>query len=130
MKPRRRTAATRPDARPDPAAVLTKAVLRAARSLEMSQKELAGVLGISEASASRLSRGRTIEPAAKEGELALLFLRVFRSLDALLGGREGPCRGWLRSENAHLGGRPAELILGVRGLVHVAEYLDGMRGRL
>jgi len=96
----------------------------------MSQKELAGVLGISEASASRLSRGRTIEPAAKEGELALLFLRVFRSLDALLGGREGPCRGWLRSENAHLGGRPAELILGVRGLVHVAEYLDGMRGRL
>jgi hypothetical protein len=71
-----------------------------------------------------------IEPATKEGELALLFLRLFRSLDALVGGEETKARAWLHASNAHLEGVPAERIRRVEGLVDVVQYLDSMRGRL
>ena len=77
---------SRPQAEPAPDAVLTKALLRAADLLGLSSRVLARILGVSEASVSRLASGaRTIDPASKEGELALLLVRVYRSLDALVG---------------------------------------------
>ena len=114
----------------DPAAVLTKAVRSAALRLGLTQRHLADVLGASEASISRMQRGRGIDPASKEGELALLFLRLFRSLDALVGGDDGRARQWLHAVNEHLAGVPADRIRTVQGLVDVAQYLDAMRGRL
>ena len=114
----------------EPAAVLTKAVINAARRLGLRNRDLALVLGASEASVSRLSATRTIDPGGKEGELALLLLRLFRSLDALVGGEEGKARAWLHAHNVHLGGVPAERIHHVEGLVDVVQYLDSMRGRL
>jgi hypothetical protein len=108
-------------------AVLARAVVRAAELLELSGRELAAILGVSPSSRSRLARGREIRPDSKEGELGLLFLRVFRSLDALLGGDAESCRRWLRAYNSHLAGVPAELLPTVTGLVGVAEYLDAMR---
>ena len=115
---------------PQPAVVLTKALLAAARRLGLRNRDLAAVLGASEASVSRLAAGRTIEPASKEGELALLLLRLFRSLDALVGGEGEQARAWLHADNTHLGGVPAERIRKVEGLVDVVQYLDSMRGRL
>jgi len=112
-----------------PASVLTKATLRAARLLGLTDAALGAVLGVSGASISRLGAGRrVIAVKGKEGQLALLFVRLFRSLDALLGDT-GSCRAWLHAPNAHLGGVPAELIRSVEGLVHVAQYLDAMRGK-
>lgn len=121
--------APRPPA-PDPAAVVTKAVLAAARALSMRNRDLATVIGASEASVSRLTTGRLIDPSSKEGELALLFLRLFRSLDALVGGDAAKARSWLRASNAHLGAAPVDRIKTVEGLVDVVQYLDAMRGRL
>ena len=118
------------DRTPAPDVVLTKAVRSAAARLRLRNRQLASVLGTSEATVSRLSTGRTIDPSSKEGELALLFLRLFRSLDALVGGDEGKARAWLGSENAHLGAVPAERIERVEGLVDVVQYLDALRGRL
>lgn len=115
---------------PDAAAVLAKAVLSAAARLDLRQRRLAAILGASEASVSRLQRGRGIDPSSKEGELALLFLRVYRSLDALVGGDEARARRWVHAENQHLGGVPADRLTSVQGLVDVAQYLDAMRGRL
>jgi transcriptional regulator with XRE-family HTH domain len=112
------------------AQVLTKAVLAAAANLGLRSRQLAAVLGASEASVSRLQRGRVIEPASKEGELALLFLRLYRSLDALVGGDDAQARLWLRAQNEHVGGVPADRIRTVEGLVDVVQYLDAMRGRL
>jgi hypothetical protein len=109
--------------------VLTKALVRAARSLGFSQRTLAAIIGISESSASRLNRGRLVDPDSKEGELALLFLRAFRSLDALLGGNDEASRKWMHAENHHLRGVPARLVCSVSGLVRVADYLDAMRGK-
>ena len=115
---------------PEAATVLTKAVLSAAARLGLRNRELAEVLGSSEASISRLSRQRRLDPGDKEGELALLFLRLFRSLDALVGGDARRAQAWLNAPNSHLGGVPRDQIRRVEGLVDVVQYLDAMRGRI
>jgi transcriptional regulator with XRE-family HTH domain len=109
--------------------VLTRALLRAAERLGLSQRDLAAVLGVSPATLSRLPR-RPLDPQSKEGELAVLFVRLYRSLDALLGGNAAKARAWLFAPNHHLGGVPAEMIRTIVGLTHVIEYLDAMRGKV
>ncbi len=116
---------------PDESAVLSKAFLRASEKLGLTQKDQAHILGLSAASLSRLARGALeVDVDGKEGELALLLVRLYRSLDALIGGDEAKNREWLYAENHHLGGKPSELMSSIQGLVHVVEYLDAMRGRL
>src|SRR5258708_26558659 len=95
---------------PEPGPVLAKAVLSAAARLGLRHRHLAAVIGTSEASVSRLQHGRGLDPDSKEAELALLFLRLYRGLDALVGGEDDKARQWLLSANAHLPRRPAELI--------------------
>ena len=115
----------------DPAATLAKALVRAAGQLGLTQAEIAAIVGSSAASVSRTFAGeRPIDPGSAEGRLALLFVRVFRSLDALVGGDAGKARLWLRAGNRHLGGAPLRLLARTQGLVHVAEYLDALRGTL
>ncbi|HUF31473.1 MAG TPA: MbcA/ParS/Xre antitoxin family protein [Gemmatimonadaceae bacterium] len=114
----------------DAQTVLSKAVLSAAGRLGIRNNRLAQVIGSSETTISRLSSGRSIDPASKQGELALLFVRLYRSLDALVGGDDSQARSWLHAHNSHLGGVPAERIRQVEGLIDVIQYLDGMRGRI
>jgi hypothetical protein len=119
---------TAPSARPQPDLVLTKALLRAVELLELSSASLARILGVSEASVSRLASGaRAVDPLSKEGELALLLVRVYRSLDALVGADPGQRKAWLHSANRALNGKPADLIQRADGLVSVVNYLDAMR---
>lgn len=115
---------------PNPGLVLAKAAVNAASRLGLRHKQLAEIIGTSEASVSRLRSGRGLDPSNKEGELALLFLRLYRSLDALVGGDDVKARDWLHSMNDHVGGIPADRIRTVEGLVDVIQYLDAMRGRL
>lgn len=108
--------------------VVTKAALRAAARLGISNKLLAATIGLSEASVSRMGSGTyTLAPGDKPFDLAVLFVRLFRALDAIVHGDEQAARGWLRSGNAVLGGRPLDLIQSVPGLVHAVEYLDARR---
>lgn len=119
---------TAPAPRSDPAAVLTKAVLRAAGYLGLTSAALARVLGVSEASVSRLASGaRRMDPASKEGELALLVVRVYRSLDALVGNDAAQRKAWMESANRALNARPIDLIQRAEGLAAVVSYLDAMR---
>ena len=118
-------------ARPSPAsegAVVTKAVLRAAAALEVSNKALARILGISEASVSRMGSGSfELRPDDKTFEVAILFLRLFRALDAIVGGEEAVARAWLKNHHTVLAGSPATLIQTLTGLVTVVGYLDARR---
>jgi hypothetical protein len=68
-----------------------------------------------------------LKPGDKSFDLALLFVRLFRSLDAIAGGDEQAARAWLRNENLVLGGVPVSLIESVAGLVNVVGYLDARR---
>ena len=110
--------------------VLRKALLRMAERLNLSRRELCTILGISEASLSRLYDGkRFIDPQSKEGELAVMLLRLYRSLDALFGGNDQQCQLWLHSKNTHLNAIPVQLIQTIQGLISTLTYLDAMRGR-
>jgi uncharacterized protein (DUF2384 family) len=70
-----------------------------------------------------------IRRATKEWELALLLVRLFRSLDALWGHEEA-AHTWLASHNLALAARPVDLVPSIEGLVRVVNYLDNARGRL
>ena len=114
---------------PDPASVLSKAVLRAAEHLQLSKAALGKVLGLSAASVTRLHQGSVqLASDSKPGELGLLLVRLFRSLDSIVGDGDA-ARTWLASENLGLNGTPKDLILTPQGLVHVVDYLDAHRAR-
>jgi len=115
----------------DPGVVLAKATARSAALLGLNGAALAKVLGASEATVSRVLRGeRALAPHTKEGELAALLVRLFRSLDALVGNDEGRRLAWMRSHNDALNGTPAQLILKAEGLVQTVAYVDAMRAPL
>jgi transcriptional regulator with XRE-family HTH domain len=115
----------------DAAATLSKAVSRAAALMGLSQAAVADILGLSPSSVSRLFAGayRLQPERKKEWELALLFIRLFRSLDAILGHGE-QAHAWLKGDNLALAGKPIELIRNTEGLVRVVHYLDAYRGRV
>jgi transcriptional regulator with XRE-family HTH domain len=116
---------------PAPGPTVTKALRRAADLLGLSQADVAEILGVSKSTASRLFAGQyELTPARKkEWELALLFVRLFRSLDAVAG--HGPAaRAWLEGPNLALSRPPLELVKSAEGLVRVVQYLDSVRGRV
>lgn len=113
------------------AAVLSKATVRAAEQLDVRQAQLAKVLGLSAATTSRLAAGTWQLPHdSKAWELAAAFVRLYRSLAAVTGGKAPAMRDWLHSANDALGGEPAKRILTAEGLFHVVHYLDAARGRI
>ncbi len=111
--------------------VLTKAVVRAASSLDINGAALAAIIGRSEATVSRMRKGEYIlDKGSKEFELAVLFVRLFRSLDAIVGGDEAVARSWLKNMNTALDGRPINKIQTVAGLTDAISYLDARRARV
>lgn len=117
-----------PQPTPDPRRVLTRATVRAGEALGLRGGDLARVIGVSPATVSRWrSEAAEIDPGSKAGELALLLVRVFRSLDPLVGSDSALRKAWLHSDNTALGGVPAELLRTPEGLVRTLDYLDGMR---
>jgi len=113
---------------PAAGAVLTQATLRAAGFLGLSNAALARVVGLSESQVSRMSRGeRELEPGTKPAELAALLIRVYRSLDALVGNSEAHRQAWMASFNRAFNEAPRDAIQRVEGLARVVVYLDGAR---
>jgi hypothetical protein len=104
-----------------------QSVLRAADQLDLSRSALARLLGRDR---SLFSRRSGIDPASKTGELALLFLRLYRSLAVLMGNDPEQMRHWFRSANRHTGGIPAEQVERTEQLVEIVQYLDAMRARI
>ena len=112
----------------DKAAVVAKSALRAAAHLDIPNRALARIIGLSESSVSRIAQGAfRLDPGSKPFELALLFVRLFRSLDAVAGGDQAVARAWLRSDNLALGEKPLDLIMRLTGLIDVIAYLDARR---
>jgi hypothetical protein len=115
----------------EPRRVLTDAVLRASALLDITQTSLAQILGLSPSTVSRMASGSyTLDEDKKEWELGALFVRLFRSLDALIGSNDAAAQAWLGGSNLGLTGRPLDLIRTTEGLVRVVQYLDAARGRI
>ena len=82
------------------AQLLIQAVLRASDELALSRSALARVLGRDR---SLFARGKGIDPASKTGELALLVVRLYRSLAVLVGNDRELMRHWFHTANHHTG---------------------------
>lgn len=117
--------------KPDPAAagaVLTKAMLRAAGFLGLTNAAVARIVGVSESHISRMAKGeRTLDVGSKPAELAALLVRVYRSADALVGNSEQHRKAWMTSFNRAFNAAPRDAIEHVEGLARVVRYLDGAR---
>jgi DNA-binding XRE family transcriptional regulator len=115
----------------DRSTVISKAVSRAADRLGLTNAALARTIGVSEATASRLRGGTyALEPGTKPYELALLLIRLFRSLDAVVGGDEVSLRSWMETTNRALRGVPRNLVQTATGLVAAVDYVDAARARI
>ena len=113
------------------AAVLTRATMRAAQRLGLKNRVLAAVIGLSEPTISRMSKSEfTLARDSKPFELSAMFVRLFRALDAIVGGDEAVAKAWLLNANTALGDAPINLIQSVSGLVNVVQYLDSRRARI
>jgi len=111
--------------------VLGKALLKAAEALGLRQANIAEIVGMSESFISRMrTRECHITPGSKEWELAALFIRLYRGLDAIMAGDEKSTQAWMRNHNKDLNGTPAELIRRVTGLVDTVAYVDAYRARV
>jgi uncharacterized protein (DUF2384 family) len=112
-------------------AALTKATIRAAQKLGLKPRMLSRVIGLSESTISRMNNSKFfLEHDSKQFELSVLFVRLYRSLDAIVSGDENVARAWLNNTNVPLGDKPINLIQNVSGLVNVIDYLDARRARV
>ncbi|XID75837.1 antitoxin Xre-like helix-turn-helix domain-containing protein [Alkanindiges sp. WGS2144] len=110
--------------------VLAKAVLNAAEQLDLKQAQLAAILGVHRTAISRLKSNLQLDPASKQGELALLLIRMHRALYALTGGDADWMRHFMITPNRVTGGVPVQQIESISGLVAVLQFIDAIRGKV
>lgn len=115
----------------DDGKVLTSAIAKIAGFWGFTNAKLGTILGLSEATASRLRSGKSeLDPTSKSFEAGQFLLRLFRSLDALLGSDDLSARAWLTTPNLDLEARPIDLIDSFKGLITVCDYVDAHRARV
>lgn len=109
--------------------ILSKAIINLQDFWQLSNKDLADIIGVDPSFITRLRQCKTlIEHDKKVGELSLMLIRVFRSLGAFLGDRLALQNQWLNSFNKAFNNKPIDNIKNISGLAHVVQYLDALRG--
>jgi len=116
--------------KPAPEAVLAKALLNAAEQLGLKQAELAAVLGVHRTAISRLKHNQSLDPLSKQGEIALLVVRIARALFALTGGDVEWIKHFMHTHNNVTGDIPAKQIKSIQGLMAVVQFVDAIRGKV
>lgn len=108
--------------------LLAQASARAIDLLGLSSAALARIIGVSEPTDSRICKGDyPIAPDSKADERSFLLIRVYRSLDALVGTDDEKREAWLRGMNEAPGGVPLQPIERTVSLVATLNDLDGIR---
>lgn len=106
-------------------AVVSKALFSAADYLDISDSELSQIVNVSKATLSRARKAGLTNKTAYD--LAIYFIRCYRSLAAICGSDHQVMKDWLRSQNHAIGQKPIDAIKHIAGLVHVMDYLDMRR---
>lgn len=110
--------------KPSKGQVLGEALRCAQQILELTKKDLSEIIHTSESTITRYKNGAEIEPTSAEGQFALYFIRIFRSLDTIVGGNDNHAIDWLKSYNEHLSDKPINLIKSINGIQVVLNYLE------
>lgn len=106
--------------------VLGKALFNAAEVLGLNKTEAAKIIGRERTGIVRDG----IDPNSKAGELAMMFIRVYRGLYAVVGGDQENMRHWVTTDNQYFGQSPRQMMATCQGLVRVLMYLDAIRGKV
>lgn len=112
--------------KPAPEMVLAKAVLKASEYLGLKQAELAKVLGVHRTTITRLKRNLSLDPQSKQGELALILVRISTALFTLTGGDLDWIRHFMHTQNKITGGIPAKQIESIQGLITVSQFVGSL----
>lgn len=110
-------------------------LMRATEVLGLAREQVANAIGVSVPTIARMKKGAPI-PGNKPFEMALLVIRIYRALYAMVGGNQEAMQHWMATPNTHFSEQsgqpqvPAEMIQSVEGLTRVLWYLDAMRGRI
>lgn len=110
--------------------VLATAVLNVAEQLDLKQAQLGAVLGMQRTAISRMKSKPELDPESKQGELAVMLIRIYRALFSLMDGDLEWMRHFMKSHNNVTGGVPQEQIQTVVGLMSVLQFVDAMRGKV
>lgn len=72
-----------------------------------------------------------IDPSCVQGQIAVMLIRIFRGLVALIGNDCKNLCHWLNTKNkAFNDDTPQEKLSSLEGMVSVMQYLDAMRGKI
>ena len=104
--------------------ILAKAFFKASEQLNLSQTQLAMILGISELEIHKLRSERQLDPFSQQGEKALLIIRLFKALYNLSGGDQKTIQLFLSTRNRMTGGIPLEQIGTMHGLVACLQFVE------
>jgi len=114
----------------DPHVVLGKALAKAQEIMGVDQQVMATILGTSRTSLRRHC-AEGLNPDSNPGRIALLVIRIYRAVFALMGGDPENIRHWFRTPNRAFGHHsPITMMANLQGLVEVAQYCDAMRGKV
>lgn len=104
--------------------ILAKAFFKASEQLNLSQTQLAMILGISEPEIHKLRSKGQIDPFSQQGERALLIIRLFKALYNLSGGDQKKIQLFLNTRNRVTGGIPLKQIETTHGLVACLQFVE------
>lgn len=114
---------------PDQGEVLAKAVLRAARGLQLTAAQCVVALGvdvIDPDGAYAMEAGAPIDPHSDAGLRALQLIRIYQRLHAQTGNDRTAMAHWMRTENRQLGSRPIDLLTSKENLGQIEAYLESL----
>lgn len=118
------------ESKPSDNQVLAAALDNLRAILHLSINEISEIIGLHRNTLRNALSNKNIQTKSKEGECALLLIRVYRSLFALNGGNVDAIIHWLRTNNRHIQGVPLETMKTILGLSKVVNYLDAIRGKI
>lgn len=108
--------------------VVAKALINLKEELCLSNESVGQIIGADASTVFRIGKNMDMKEN-KVFEGALLFIRAYRSLFALLGGDKAAMIHWLTTANKDFDEkRPIDYVKSLVGLVEVVQYLDAMRG--
>jgi len=111
--------------------VVTKAVVKAAELLKLSEPEFAGLIGVSETTVAKLKAVESvIREKSAEQQLVVYLIGIFESLSALYGNNEDHMAEWLRAENKVFNKAPIREMATMSGMANTARHLDQYRFRV
>lgn len=104
------------------AVVLAGATVRAGQALGLTPNRTAALIGYDQADVAQ-----GLDPLSNPGKRALMLIRVFQSLDALLGGNQEMILTWMNSHNDYFSAAPVDLIDQDQGFGRVLSYLENIQ---